>query len=346
MNIGPAIYLSKILFISSLLVLFLSVSKAEEATSRGQIIGGVAHQAPDWFKESFLEIADDAEEAGEEGRQLMLFFQLNGCPYCDRMLEEIFEAEPYRSYIQEHFDVIAINVGGDREIAFNEEVSVSEKELSSVLKVRATPAILFLNEENKTVARVNGYRAPERFKLVLDFVATKSYATTSLSDYLNAKLTRDVYQLRDNPLFSSITDLSSVDGPLMVIFEDGSCYDCNEFHDGILGHELVQKEIAPYAVVRLDADSEETIVDVDGNQTTAAELARKHEMFYRPGVLVFNEGSLWQRNDSLIFPHHFKESLRYVAGKHYEESDYGTYSQRRTEELLAAGVVIDLGRPE
>lgn len=333
-----------ILVTSIFLVLALPANAASD-NERGKIVGGVIHQAPDWFKESFLEIAEDVEEAGEEGKHLILFFQLNACPYCDRMLEEVFEAEPYTSYIQARFDAISINVRGDREIVFNEEITVTEKELSEILKVRATPAILLLNEENKTVARVNGYRAPERFKHVLDFVASKSYRTTSLTDYLNAKLERNVYQLRENPLFSKVNDLSSIEGPLMLIFEDGSCYDCNEFHDGLLGHELVRKEIAPYTIVRLDADSTESIIDVEGNKTTPAELARKHDVFYRPGVLAFNEGMLLRRHDSLTFPHHFKESMRYVAGGFYKETDYRSYSRARTEELLATGVIIDLGRP-
>jgi hypothetical protein len=69
-------------------------------------------------------------------------------------------------------------------------------------------------------------------------------------------------------------------------------------------------------------------------------------MIYRPGVLVFDEGNLLRRHDSLTFPHHFKESMRYVAGGYYQQMDYQSYSQQRTEELLAAGVDIDLGRPE
>jgi hypothetical protein len=69
-------------------------------------------------------------------------------------------------------------------------------------------------------------------------------------------------------------------------------------------------------------------------------------MTYRPGVLVFDDGNLLRRHDSLTFPHHFKESMRYVAGGYYQQTDYQTYSQQRTEELLAAGVDIDLGRPK
>jgi hypothetical protein len=69
-------------------------------------------------------------------------------------------------------------------------------------------------------------------------------------------------------------------------------------------------------------------------------------MIYRPGVLAFDDGNLIRRHDSLTFPHHFKESMRYVAGGFYQQTDYRNYSLQRTEELLANGVVIDLGRPK
>jgi thioredoxin-related protein len=335
--------LKMVILIAAITICLPSAAGASE--TRGTITGGVLHEVPAWFKESFLEIADDVEDASEAGKHVLLFFELNGCPYCDRMLEESFETEPLSSYIQANFDAIAINIQGDREIAFNEEISVTEKELGEILKVYSTPALLFLDADNNTIVRINGYRAPERFRQVLEFVATRSYQTTTLADYLQAKLDRNVYQLRANALFSDVDDLSSVDGPLMVIFEDGSCYDCNEFHDGILAHELVRKEIAPFTVVRLDADSSDPIRDVHGNQTTPADLARQHDMIYRPGVLVFDDGNLIRRHDSLTFPHHFKESLRYVAGGFYRQTDYRSYSEQRTEELLSSGVTIDLGRP-
>ena len=331
------------LLLGASLGIALSVNAANTDT-RGRIVGGAEHPLPDWFKESFLEIADDVGEASESGRHVMLFFDLNGCPYCDRMLKESFNAEPLGSYIQANFDVIAINIQGDREIAFNEDISVTEKQLAEILKVYSTPALVFLNEDNETIVRVNGYRASERFQQVLEFVATRSYRSTGLTEYLQAKLDRKVYQLRDNPLFTEIRDLSSVEGPLMLVFEDGSCYDCAEFHQAILTDERVRAEIEPFTVVRLDADSSVTLLDFFGNETTPAELARNYQMIYRPGVLLFENGNLLRRHDSLTFPHHFKESLRYVAGGYYQQTDYRSYSRQRTEQLLEAGVTIDLGR--
>lgn len=316
--------------------------EAHAATQRGEVTGGVAHTAPSWFKESFLEIRDDVDEATAEGKHVILFFQLNGCPYCDRMLTESFEAEPLTSYIQEHFDTIAINVGGDREIVFNEEITVIEKELSEMLKVRATPAILFLDSDNKTVVRVNGYRAPERFEQVLRYVNEKAYMQQSLAEYMDSQLSRDAYQLRDNELFTQTSDLSSVKGPLALIFEDGSCYDCDELHDRLLSREDVRKELKPYTIVRLDADSEQELIDVDGTPTTPKALAAKHEVIYRPGILIFDEGKLLRRYDSLLFSYHFKEGLRYIAGGYYKKEPYRDYSRKRREELLAAGVDINL----
>ena len=339
--------LETVLYMLALCLLLgsLSLARAADTPARGTVKGGVPHQVPGWFKESFLEIADDVDEATEAGKHVLLFFQLNDCPYCDRMLTESFETEPMTSYIRKHFDTIAINVRGDREIAFNEEITVTEKQLAEILKVAATPAILFLDENNKPIHRANGYRAPERFRQILEYVATGSYQSTSLPDYLDARLNKNVYSLRDNPMFSDVSDLAAVEGPLMVIFEDGGCYDCDEFHDGILAHPQVQEEIKPFTIVRLDADSDREIIAPDGEKTTAAGLARKYEVIYRPGVLAFDDGQLLRRADSLLFPHHFKEYMRYVAGGFYRELDWRTYSERRTEELLSSGVDIDLGRP-
>ena len=339
------ISLTRTLPVFVLLSLLLAAPVSAATTERGSISGGIAHEIPHWFKQSFLDIAEDAAEAAEADRHALLFFSLNECPYCSRMLEESFNADPNMSLIRTHFDAIAINVRGDREIAFNEEIEVTEKQLAEILRVYSTPAILFLDENNRTVARVDGYRAPERFRQVLGYVSSKAYRNSTLAEYLQRNLAGDVYRLRDHPSFSDIDDLSSVRGPLMVILEDGSCYDCAEFHDGILDDPGVRAEMEPYTVIRLDAASDEPIIGIDGEPTTPASLAREYAMVYRPGVLVFNEGELLRRYDSLVYPHHFKEGLRFVATGAYRNEDYRSWSDRRTEELLDAGVDIYLGPP-
>jgi len=316
---------------------------AAETPKRGNLVGGAVHVAPAWFKESFLDIADDVEEATENNKHVMLFFQLNGCPYCDRMLTEIFDSDRYKDYIQKHFDVIAINVRGDRDIAFNKEVSLTEKELSEMLKVWATPGIVFLNSKNKQVIRVNGYRSPARFFHIMEFVSSNAYKTQKLASYLDQHLDRGVYKFQANPMFKDIADLSSVKGPLALIFEDSSCNDCKEFHNKLLAYPDVQKEMSRFTVVRLDAESNATIMDVGGKNTTPKKLAESLSMTYRPGVVLYADGKQLRRYDSLMFRHHFKEGLRWIGSGAYKTENYKKYSNRRTEELLSSGVDIDLG---
>lgn len=332
------------LFSLFVLTIFTSNTYAGDAKPRGSITGGVVHTAPDWFKESFLEIQDDVDEATEEGKHVLLFFQLNGCPYCDRMLTEIFETDPHMGYIQEHFDVIAINVRGDRDIAFNEEISVTEKELSEMLKVRATPGIMFLNSDNKPVVRVDGYRSPERFKHILEFVSSKEYENQQLASYLDSKLNRNAYTFLSNPMFKNVADLSKVEGPVAVIFEDSSCFDCKEFHENLLANPDVIKELEKFTLVRLNADSDQEIIDPEGNATTPKEWVDELQMTYRPGVAMYADGLLMRRYDSLLYSHHFKEGFRWISSGSYKTEDYGTYSDRRTEELLASGATINLGK--
>ena len=312
------------------------------AKERGELSGGIAHAAPDWFKDSFLEIADDVSEAAQIGKHVILFFQLNDCPYCYRMLKDCFEAQPMKNTIQENFDVIAINIKGDREIAFNDTLSMTEKQLAEHLNVFATPSIIFVNKLNEKVARVDGYRSPQRFKHILNYVSSESYNDSSLSAYLQTNQKTGVYTLQDHSQFKQVTDFSIVDGPLAVIFEDASCADCAEFHENLLSRNDVNNELLYFTTVRLDAASEDSIIDFDGNSTTPKAWAQTLNMLYRPGVILFDQGKEISRIESLLYSYHFKETLRYVGARFYQEMDYGQYSEQRREELLSSGVDIQL----
>ena len=92
----------------------LCAGKVSAATTPGKLIGGKMSEHPGWFKESFLDIAEDVNEAAEADKHVILFMHLNGCPYCYKMTEENFKQAPYTDFIQENFDVIAINIKVDR----------------------------------------------------------------------------------------------------------------------------------------------------------------------------------------------------------------------------------------
>ena len=57
------------LIILSVLMVWSTSNIAAETSKRGKITGGVMHSAPNWFKENFLDIAEDVEEATSANRQ-------------------------------------------------------------------------------------------------------------------------------------------------------------------------------------------------------------------------------------------------------------------------------------
>jgi len=331
----------KHLFAALALALFVSGIPAPAGAATGKITGGRQYDLPSWFKVSFLELKDDLKEANAGGRQLLLFLHLDDCPYCARTLDENFREGANKEFIQKHFDVIALNIRGDREVQWFDGESRTEMALAHMLKVYATPTILFIDPEGKIALRLNGYRQPATLRQALEFVQQKAYRHESLADFA-AKQKQAVYTFRAEPIFRDMTDFKNFDKPLAVIFESRNCPDCNEFHDKVLHHPDVQAEISRYTVVRLDADSDQPIIDIDGKRTTPKQWAAQLGLTYRPGVVLFNEGREQARHDGMFYHFHFKELLRYVSGEYYKQYDsFSLYNRARRPELLKQGATID-----
>ena len=338
------IFIYACLFFVILYLVFIDSSKLQ-AKEKGRIVGGIEHPMPDWFKVSFLDIKDDINEANLEKKHVMLFFHFNGCPYCDRMLNESFSKNGLQSFIQKYFDVIAVNIRGDRSITLTTNVSQTEKELSQRLKVRYTPTILFFDREDNVVVRLNGYRSLKKFQLILRYVKDEAYKKSTLATYLIQHDKKKTYTFRNNPMFKSIVDFSNIKTPLAIIFEDSSCDLCNDFHDKLLTRSDVKQELRVFTIVRLNANStQKTITNTDGNKVSPRDWVKALKLTYRPGIILFDKGKEIARIDGLLYSFHFKEVFRYVSGQHYIRfTSYNDYLAARQSELLGKGFNINIG---
>lgn len=309
---------------------------------RGRLVGGQDYELPEWFKTSFLTIADDAREAGALDRHAVLFLYLADCPYCARTLEESFRAGETSEFLRRNFDVIGIDIRGSRQVEWIDGRSYAEKELARVLKVFGTPTLVFLDTRGNTVLRLNGYRRPRPLRQALEFVHGRHYRSQTLAAFVDERKGNSAYRLRPHPRFVDITNFAGHSGPLAVIFEDEGCADCDEFHDTVLSHPDVAPQLDRFTIVRLDARSAKPIIDTDGRSTTPGDWARRLGMDYRPGIVLFDGGRERARMDGMLYRFHFKELLRYVAGGHYARYPLlSQYSAARREELLEQGETID-----
>ena len=139
---------------------------------------------PSWFKDSFLDIGDDAQEAAESGRALMVFFHLENCPYCAKMLRDSFAADsPNAAFIREKFDCVAVDVRGNLEVNWQGK-EMTEREFAHQMDAKYTPTIVFFDGEGATLLTVTGYRKPESFRRTLGYVAEKHYRRIDHDEFL------------------------------------------------------------------------------------------------------------------------------------------------------------------
>ena len=310
----------------------------------GKVIGGAPYEIPTWFTDSFLDVAEDAQDALDENKTVLLYFHLDGCPYCDAMLAQNFNQGDNLNFIKQHFSVIAVNIKGSREITMSEAQSKSEKALSEMLEVKYTPTIIFLGEDGKQVFRTNGYRNVAAFRQVLEYVASKSYKNTTLSSYIEAqKNTKQSYDFIDHSNLQVVHNFQNFDKPVALLFEDKDCTACTDFHQNLINRADVVAELDKYLFVRFDAYSDQTIIDFNGKKTSPRQMIKDYDLNYRPGILLFDEGENITKIDGKLYSFHFNTVLRYVSEKYYQSYlKYGDYLRARQAELLEQGIDINI----
>jgi thioredoxin-related protein len=263
------------------------------------------------------------------------------------MVEEGFKNNTNTQIIKDNFDVVAINIRGNKEVALNEDLIMTEAEVRDHFKVNFTPTIVFLDQSNKLVYKVNGYRSVENFKHILNFVKNRAYQNTTLAEFIQQQKRAKHYQFKDHNSFQSITDLSvKRDKPLLVLFEDQYCVMCNRLHNGHLKNPEILKELDLFDVVRFDAESDQVIIDVDGNKTTPSQYVKKLGLDYRPGIVMFDHGVEVMRIDALLYTYHFAGHLRYIGERHYKQYPDSVFDYLRVyrQAILDAGQDIDLSK--
>ncbi len=329
-------------------VLFVNVqqtfAKTEGELSAGMVNPGHKEQ-PEWFKVSFLDLFEDIEEAADNNKRLMVYYYQDGCPYCKKLLEDNFGQRDITNKAQQYFDVVAINLWGDKEVVVGDK-TYTEKEFAEALKIQYTPTLLFFDENNKIVFRANGYYPPEKFSALLDYIGKKQEANLSYQDYMvklnpqpsTGKLHDDINSV------SSTADLSKHDKPLLVMFEQRKCSECDELHLDILKRKESLEQFSRFNVVVLDMWSREIITAPDGSKIKIRDWVKKLDVKYAPSLLFFDDkGEEVFRIDAYLKAFHIQSVMDYVAsGAYKKQSNFQRYIDERADHLREQGIEVNL----
>jgi len=285
-------------------------------------------ELPDWFKLSFLELNDDVDDAKNEGKKgIIVYFGQKRCPYCRAQLKYNWGDPAIVAYTRKYFDVIAINIRGDRPVADTHgKIYRTEKAFAHSLNAQFTPTLIFYDTNGEEIYRISGFHPPYQFTAVLEYIVDGYYKSESLKSYMARAATIADHgkdKLNASTIFSLPPyqlDRSHLPAkkPLAVFFEKSSCNACDILHAGPLKDKDTLKLFRQLKTVQLDIRSNTPVVTPDGKKTTAKQWANQLDMYYTPTILFFDEnGKEIIKIDSVVGFYRLNNVLHYILSKGY-----------------------------
>lgn len=330
------------------LALAAQAEVGKPAARKGAYLGAKDTVYPAWFKESFLDLREDLAEARKDGKRVMLLFTQDNCPYCNLLVERNLAQRDIEATLKARFDVIALNLWGDREVKGLDGQTYTEKTFGAAHKVQFTPTLMFFDETGKTLLRLNGYVPPTRFKAALDWVAGREEGRIAFRDFVAARESGATKgELIAEPWFARPDALKRPgQRPLALFFEQRDCPDCATLHRRVLADPEIRALLGRFDAVQLDMWARDPAPGLDGHPIAPRELARALDVKYAPGIILFDAtGREVIRWESGFRVFHTAGMLDYViSGAHRTEPNFQRYLSARGDHLREAGRDVDLWR--
>ena len=142
-----------------------------------------------FFQPKFGDFKADLQEARKQGKKgIFLFFEMDECPFCERMKTTILNQSEVQDAFRAQFLVYSVDVNGDTEMTDFQGNHLTEKAFAFANRVRATPTLLFFDLDGKLVARHTGpTKDKAEFLLLGRYVAEGAYATQPFTKYKQGK---------------------------------------------------------------------------------------------------------------------------------------------------------------
>lgn len=333
-----------------LLLFVCFVQTLQAADKHGEFYGIRPTVYPAWFKDSFLDFKEDVAEARDNNKRIMIVFHQPGCPYCNALVERNLAQKDIETKVRKYFDVIALNMWGDKSVVHTDGKKYTEKTFSSMLKVQFTPTILFMDEAGKIILRLNGYLPPHKFNVALDYVSQRLETKTSYHDYIaqhlpkhkGGKMIHEDFFAQSPYNLKRHSKLKSP--PIAVFFEQKDCPNCDTLHKKILIDKKTRNIVKQFESVQLDMWSRTPVITPAGRKTTARDWAKALDVKYAPTIVLFdNQGKEIIRSEAFFKLFHTQGIFAYVLeGGYKTQPSFQRYLSKRAEDVRESGEDVDI----
>jgi len=139
-------------------------------------IAGNPAKAVDFIIEPLdYDVPAEVEAAAEDGKNLVIMFSLNGCPYCAKMHKRVFPHPDVMGQYNKTFVMFEVNIKGDLNVVTHTGETKPEKDYAQDMRVRATPVFVFYGKDGNDVLRLTGYQDPKMFMAAGRYVSSEAY---------------------------------------------------------------------------------------------------------------------------------------------------------------------------
>ena len=290
---------------------------------------------PDWFSLSFLDLSDSLSDAQEDGKKgIILYFGRKDCAYCKTLLQLNWGDPAIIKFTKKNFNVIAIDVLGDRTITDFTGKTWSEKDYAAHMQTNFTPSLLFYNNPNKLALRLTGYRSKYQFRAALEYAADQHYLRESFRQYLTRAelaLNYGSETLNENDFFipppynlnrNGLIIKKSSNKPLMVLFEHPRCHACDILHGDTLNNPEIATQLHELDVYQLNEFEDTPIITPQGTHSTTKKWANELNLTFAPAIIFFDSnGNEIIRIESVVRFYRLNKILGYILSKAYTKHE-------------------------
>jgi len=139
-----------------------------------------------FFQTTFGDFQEELQITQEEDKKaLLIFFEMDECPFCHRMKQNVLNQPEVQAYFREHFRILSVDVGGDVEVTNFQGETMRQADFAfRENRVRATPVFQFYDHEGQPITRFTGATSGvEEFLWLGEFVADGHYQDTNFNRY-------------------------------------------------------------------------------------------------------------------------------------------------------------------
>lgn len=233
----------------------------------------------------------DARSAGKLG--LFLFFEQEGCPYCEAMMRNVLNREEVQEWYRERFVPIAIDINGSVELRDVDGVTLPSKAFADHRKVRTTPTLSFIDLNGTEVYRRSTMvKTPEEFLMMGRYVAEGHYTDTTLRDF---EMEQDLVEPVSDPV-PIVHDLRLQDAGtatrdrivLLAVTREGCSY-CAVLRREVLAPMIRSGEYEQRVSIReLRMEPDMPVIGFFGEAATSARIAAHYDVEITPTVLFLD----------------------------------------------------------